>query len=134
MVVFNHGGRFQGPPGRFFLHHNWWWGFWAHFITFLFFLALIALVVWVVVRLTRPQMATMVPVGTGMRPPPHRDPALEEVRLRYARGEMTREEFVQRSRDLGGVPEPQGTRPEPPEPEPGDAAAEAGEPEPNEGG
>jgi hypothetical protein len=28
--------------------------------------------------------------------------ALEEVRVRYARGEMTRDEFVQRYRDLGG--------------------------------
>jgi uncharacterized membrane protein len=32
------------------------------------------------------------------------DAALKEVRLRYARGEMSREEFAQRSRDLGGNP------------------------------
>jgi putative membrane protein len=110
MVVFNHGGRFQGPAGPFFFHHSWWWGFWAHFIAFLFFLALIALVVWVVVRITsRPQGGAMVPVGRA--PALHRDPALEEVRLRYARGEMSREEFVQRSGDLGGEPEPGGAEP-----------------------
>jgi uncharacterized membrane protein len=29
------------------------------------------------------------------------DPALHELRLRYARGELTREEFLERSHDLG---------------------------------
>jgi uncharacterized membrane protein len=33
------------------------------------------------------------------------DEALDAVRLRYARGEMTREEFLQVIKDLGG-PEP----------------------------
>lgn len=33
------------------------------------------------------------------------DEALDAIRLRYARGEMTREEFLQVNRDLGG-PEP----------------------------
>jgi uncharacterized membrane protein len=33
------------------------------------------------------------------------DEALDAVRLRYARGEMTREEFLQANKDLGG-PEP----------------------------
>jgi putative membrane protein len=120
-MVVNHGGRFQGPPGPFLVHHNWWWGFWSHFLAFLFFLALIALVVWVVVRLTnRPQATSMVPLGMATALP--RDPALEEVRLRYARGEMTREEFVQRSRDLGGQAEPPQTEPprvEPPQTEVG---------------
>ena len=36
------------------------------------------------------------------------DQALEAVRLRYARGEMTREEFLQVTKDLGG-PEPPPT-------------------------
>jgi hypothetical protein len=36
------------------------------------------------------------------------DGALGEVRLRYARGEMNREEFLERSHDLGGsVPLPE---------------------------
>ena len=33
------------------------------------------------------------------------DEALDAIRVRYARGEMTREEFLQVNRDLGG-PEP----------------------------
>jgi putative membrane protein len=35
-----------------------------------------------------------------------RDEALEVLRLRYARGEMTREEFLQASDDLGGSVSP----------------------------
>ena len=34
--------------------------------------------------------------------PPRSGGALEEVRLRYARGEMDRDEFIQLMRDLGG--------------------------------
>lgn len=133
MLVFNRVGRFVGPPGPFFVHHSWWWGFWAHFIAFLFFLALIGLVVWVVLRLTgRPHMAAMVPAGGDVRPPPRPDPALEEVRLRYARGEMSREEFVQRSRDLGGESEPMaGPAGAPSEPT---AGPEPGATEPPEAG
>jgi uncharacterized membrane protein len=33
---------------------------------------------------------------------PSADTALEEARMRYARGEMTREDFLQISTDLGG--------------------------------
>ena len=129
MIVFNHRGGF-GPPGREFVvdHHGWWFGFWGHFIPFLLFVALIALVVWAVFRLSgrsyAPAMAT-----AGVAPVPRRDPALEEVRLRYARGEMSREEFVQRSQDLGGPPETRTmglTMPEgggPTEPEPGERPA-----------
>lgn len=38
--------------------------------------------------------------GVAARP----DGALEELRLRYARGEMTREDYTQRLADLGGRP------------------------------
>jgi putative membrane protein len=129
VILFNHAGGF-GPQGRgFVVHHGWWWGFWGHFIPFLFFVALIALVVWAVLRLSA---RTYVPAvaAAGVAPAPRRDPALEEVRLRYARGEMSREEFVQRSQDLGGgsktaraaglsMPEPD----EPTEPEGGEPSA-----------
>lgn len=105
MILFNHGGGF-GPPGRgFVVHHGWWWGFWGHLIPFLFFVALIALVVWAVLRLSaRTYVPAVAAAGVAPAPAPRRDPALEEVRLRYARGEMSREEFVQRSQDLGGGP------------------------------
>jgi putative membrane protein len=125
VILFSHGGRF-GPPGRgFVMHHGWWWGFWAHFIPFLLFVAVIALVVWAVVRLSGRTLAPAV-APAGFAPAPRMDPALEEVRLRYARGEMSREEFVQRARDLGGVPEAARAA--------GPAMPEPGEPTQPEGG
>ena len=36
-------------------------------------------------------------------PLPPRDTAVEELRIRYARGELEREDFAQRMRDLGGA-------------------------------
>ena len=127
MTLFDRGGPF-GYPVRF-AHHSWWWEFWAHFIPFLLFLALIGLVVWAVVRLSG---RTQFPVAAsaGVAPGLRADPALEEVRLRYARGEMSREEFVQRSQDLGGefgrptsteppTPTEPSTPVEPPTPEAG---------------
>jgi len=125
VTLFDRRGPF-GYPVRF-AHHSWWWEFWAHFIPFLLFLALIGLVVWAVLRLSgRTQLAAAAGVAPGVRA----DPALEEVRLRYARGEMSREEFVQRSQDLGGefgrptpteplTPTEPSTPVEPPTPEAG---------------
>ncbi len=49
-------------------------------------------------------------MGLGARPrpalaaPAQPDDPLTIVRLRYARGELTREEFVQASEDLGAAP------------------------------
>jgi uncharacterized membrane protein len=62
--------------------------------------------------------------GYGPRPPavptataptaPAGDPALETLRLRYARGELTRDEFLRAREDLGAKPGPGEMR------EPGD--------------
>jgi putative membrane protein len=84
-----------------FMHDGWWW--WpGMLLPFLLFLVLIGVGIWAVVRLTsRP--APSVPAAAPVAPPRGPDPALEEVRLRYARGEIDRDEFVQRSRDLGGT-------------------------------
>jgi uncharacterized membrane protein len=45
---------------------------------------------------------------TSGQPPPtgrgRSDDALAALRMRYARGELTREEFVQANQDLGGPP------------------------------
>lgn len=86
MLIFHHGGRV--------FDHDGWWFF--GLAPLLFMLLLIALAVWAVMRVTgRSSAAAAGPVARI-------DPALEEVRLRYARGEMDREEYVQRARDLGG--------------------------------
>jgi hypothetical protein len=45
------------------------------------------------------------------------DGAIEELRLRYARGEMTREEYTQRFSDLGGDPTARGPASDPSAPD-----------------
>jgi putative membrane protein len=94
MLVANHGDRFIG-------HHGWWWGLGA-VVPFLLLLALIGLVVWAVLRSTS-RGSGLFPARGAAAAVTRPDGALEEVRLRYARGEMSREEFLQRSQDLGGV-------------------------------
>jgi len=97
-----HPGGFDGPGG---------WHILGGVLPFLFFLILIGVAVWAIVRVTSANRAQY--AGAGVAPTPRLDPALEELRLQYARGDVSREEFVQRSRDLGAtVPEPE----EPPPP------------------
>ena len=64
-----------------------WWIFGAVWMT-LFWGAIIALIVWAISRLT------------GDRRQEDADSALEIARRRYARGEITRDEFEQLKRDL----------------------------------
>jgi hypothetical protein len=102
---FRGGGRvFPGPAGLD--HHG---GpstlAWVIFVLELLMLAALAVLIarsfmW------RPRPAGPGP-GRGFRrhgPPPPADP-LEAVRYRYARGEITREQYLQVTRDLGGEPE-----------------------------
>jgi putative membrane protein len=88
-------GRWQGdPPG--YVHHDAWWGF-LHLLPLVLLLVLIGVGVWAVLRYSsRPVVAA----GAGAVAPP-RDAAVEELRIRYARGELGRDDFAQRMRDLG---------------------------------
>lgn len=87
---------FEGPGGG--------WHILGGILPMVLFLILIGVAIWAVVRVTSANRAQF--AGGPSAPAPHRDPALEELRLKYARGDMDREEFVRRSRDLGGmVPE-----------------------------
>jgi uncharacterized membrane protein len=88
-------GPWQGdPPG--YVHHDAWWGF-LHLLPFVLLLVLIGVGVWAVLRYSsRPVMAA----GTGAVGVPPRDAAVEELRIRYARGELGRDDFAQRMRDL----------------------------------
>ncbi|HEX6677638.1 MAG TPA: hypothetical protein VF486_21770 [Actinomycetes bacterium] len=107
------------PPDRY------WMGgppFWLELIGWLLFLALlaaaVALVVWTILRLTgrRGGAAGGPPPGWSpewSRPAP--DPALQAVRLRYAQGELTPEQYARLVHDLGGQV------PGPPSPPPGPA-------------
>jgi putative membrane protein len=87
-------GPWQGnPPG--YVHHGAWWGF-LHLLPFLMFLVLIGVGIWAVLRFSSRPIAAVGTVG-----PPARDEAVEELRIRYARGELGRDDFAQRMRDLG---------------------------------
>jgi putative membrane protein len=96
--LLSHGpGRFPGPG----FHHPWWQGLLGTLLPLLLLLGLAALVVWAVLRVSdrRPPAALTSPPPWPARPA---DNALELARLRYARGEMSREEFLQVSSDLQG--------------------------------
>ena len=85
--------RFIGPgPGDF--HDGPSWQRW------LFVLLIVVAIVVGVVLLARMWMARPPAGRTGPPPPPN--PALAELDLRYARGEVSREEYLQRRADLLG--------------------------------
>jgi putative membrane protein len=72
------------------------------------FIALVVAVVWLVVREVRrrrAQPALAGPSATFRTPtPPGYDDALEQLRLRYVRGEIDRDEYLRKVEDLGGTP------------------------------
>ena len=92
--------RRPGPGPYFEVHHGGghpWFG-----VLLLLLLAagvaLLALTLWRSSRLVGVTgAAASTPSGTT------RDPALAELRLRYARGEIDRDEYLQRATDLGDV-------------------------------
>jgi putative membrane protein len=91
--LMEHGGRFFHRPGL-------WWGSLGIILPALLLLILIGVMVWAVLR-----VSSRMPANAVAATP---DVALQEVRVRYARGEMSRDEFVQRLRDLGGPELPPG--------------------------
>ena len=89
---------------------------WFGIVPVLLFVVLIGVIVWAVITLAREGRGRAL-AGAGVAggagamtagavptvPAPSRiDPALEELRLRYARGEMTREDYADRLADLTG--------------------------------
>jgi uncharacterized membrane protein len=78
----------------------WTWGrgFAVRWIAWFLFMAFLALLVLGVALLWRRGSGPKVDAASG-------DEALDAIRLRYARGEITREEFLEVTKDLGG-PEP----------------------------
>jgi uncharacterized membrane protein len=92
----------EGLDRGFDAGHQWFGAGWP-ILGIAMFLILIGVLVWAVLRITHAEAR---PALAGGGPMPRPDGALDEVRLRYARGEMTRDEFVQRFEDLGGPPTP----------------------------
>lgn len=62
-------------------------------ISVVILIAVAAFVVWLVRLVVGPSMHTA---------PPRRSPGLDVLEERYARGEVDREEFLQKKRDMGG--------------------------------
>lgn len=107
------------PDGPGFGDHSWWASGGRPIVMLAMFAILMGVLVWAVLRFT----STNGPAGSARAARPGgSDRALDELRVRYARGEMGREEFVQRFRDLGGSGLDPAPSPAPaPEPPPGPA-------------
>jgi putative membrane protein len=101
----------QRPAGWHTVDHGWWPGVIHELVPLLFLAAFVLLAVWAVRRITDERR--LVAAGTApLVGPGAADAAVHELRLRYARGELDRDEFMQRVRDLGG----EGPEPPPPTP------------------
>ena len=74
---------------------TWGRGFAVRWIAWFLFMAFLALLALGVALLWRRGSAPKVDAASG-------DEALDAIRLRYARGELTREEFLLLNKDLGG--------------------------------
>ena len=97
-----------GPPGAWqFVHHDAWWSGPLHLLPVLLLAVLIGVVVWGVLR-TSAQRPTAAVAVSGP-PPPLFDPAQEELRVRYARSDIDRAEYLQRRADLDGIAPPPDT-------------------------
>ncbi len=80
-----------------------WWGGPLHLILFLLLLALlVAGAVWLVRYFSRGGLAPAA-AGPAAIQPAAPDPAVAALRMRYAKGEVSREEFQHAMEDLGGV-------------------------------
>ena len=115
----------HGPEGPVqpdmaqFVHHDMWWSGPAHLLPLLLFAILVGVIVWGVLRLTAQRTSALAGVGAPVGPPPAlppRDHAQEELRVRYARGDIDRTEYLERATDLGIV---NADAPDESEPRPG---------------
>jgi hypothetical protein len=91
---------FPHPDPQF---HTGWWSI-DRAVPILLMLVLFGVVVWAVIRLTRQPRAVpagAIGPGSGGSPPSAMvDPALQEARMRYSRGEVDRDMFLQIVGDL----------------------------------
>ena len=114
------GGRFFGP--------GWHGGFqlFGGLFGIVLFALFVGLLVWALMRLMNHDQARHLPAGGPWQA---RDEALHAARMRYARGELDRDQYFRIVEDLTGVPrpteptapaEPSGTTmpPSPPPPTP----------------
>jgi uncharacterized membrane protein len=98
-----HGNEFYWQNGVRHAHEGWWGGPLHVFLLLLLLALLVAVVVWLVRRLapSTPQAiaATPAPAVTALAG----DPAVATLRMRYARGDVSREDFQHALADLTGA-------------------------------
>ena len=100
-----------GQVRLFRMHEFWWGGFFPLIFTFL---PIIAIIVGILIWSRdshRHHHPMSPPAGWGppQAPPPSApavDPALNEARLRYARGEISRDDYLRIATDLSGQAPP----------------------------
>jgi uncharacterized membrane protein len=101
---------YDGPFG-----HSAWWAPLQWLLPMLILVAVVGLVVWLIVRSSHQPAAALpgasMPGAATLAPRP--DAALEHIRMRYAQGEIDRDQYLQITRDLSGA-EPGGPAAEPP--------------------
>jgi putative membrane protein len=90
-------------PTVTWVHQEPWWGVAWHVLPILLLAILTGVVVWAVVRGGPRWAASPAAPATAI---PRPDPALEELRIRYARGEVDPDDYRRRVADLGGPPMP----------------------------
>jgi uncharacterized membrane protein len=91
-------------------NHHWF----AGIVMLVMFAVLIGVIIWAVVRITRTDAGRRAPALSGPPPlpvaaAPAEDPALTALRLRYARGDIDRAEYVRVASDLGITPPPEAS-------------------------
>ena len=99
-------GHPMQPDMSQFVHHDVWWSGPAHLLPLLLFAILVGVIVWGVLRLSAQRTSALAGVGAPVGPPPAlppRDHAQDELRVRYARGDIDRTEYLERATDLGIV-------------------------------
>ena len=79
-------------------HDTGWWMIWGGLMMILFWGAIIGVVVWAIQALTRRESSQT----QASRPGAPQPAALDIAEERYARGDITREEFEQIKMDLAG--------------------------------
>jgi len=97
------GGQMPGGqiPGQWYVHNQTWWEGAGHLLGLLLFAALIGVAIWAVLRITSDRATIAAATAARVVPPTPVDPALQELRVRYARGDISREDYLERGADLG---------------------------------
>jgi uncharacterized membrane protein len=97
-----------------FIRYGYGVGFplWGTIIGLILFALLIGSIVWLVIAISRPgRHVRMGWYGGAPYGPRPRHPALDELDIAYARGQLSREEYLQRRADLTGGWGPPGGPP-----------------------